>query len=274
MACNITDETLTLADEDDEDDELPRRLITTIGILIFIGAEQSHYECSELWQARRRYLIHSDLLPNPRLNTPWQALYSGQNSHAFITTMGVDVPTFHEILSHGFATLWDIIPIPCNNISITAAPHTYRCSLDAAGALDLILHWLNSTMQDVSLMQIFALIPTTVSRYLHFSLTILLHALRNIPEACIWWPSDDEFQVLNGLVVTHHPLLMGAFGTLDGLNLPVQTSQDQDIKNTTYNWWLHSHFVILVIAFSADGMLLSKPSTESLVLIATTMQAQ
>ena len=35
-----------------------------------------------------------------------------------------------------------------------------------------------------------------------------------------------------------------AFGTADGLDLPVQTSQDQEIKNVTYNGWLHEHFVI------------------------------
>jgi hypothetical protein len=95
MAYNITDETLTLTDNDDEDNELQRRLIVIIGVLIFVRTEQSHYECSEHWQTRRRYLIHSDLLPNPHLNTSWQVLYSGQNNCAFITTMGIDVPTFY-----------------------------------------------------------------------------------------------------------------------------------------------------------------------------------
>ncbi|OAX31026.1 hypothetical protein K503DRAFT_654790, partial [Rhizopogon vinicolor AM-OR11-026] len=52
-----------------------------------------------------------------------------------------------------------------------------------------------------------------------------------------------EFQVLNGLVIARHPLLTGGFGTLDGLNLPVETSQDQEIENATYNGWLHDHFV-------------------------------
>ncbi|KAG2063508.1 hypothetical protein BDR04DRAFT_1137636 [Suillus decipiens] len=229
MAYDITDETLlflALADEDHEDDELRRRCIGSIGILVFVGMEQSCYECSEQRQSRRTYLIRSDLLPDPHLNTPWQALYSAQNNHAFITTMGVDVPTFHYILSY------------------------------AVGALGLVLHWLNSTMRDVSLMQIFALVLATVSRYLHFSLTILLHALKSIPEAYIQWPSGDDFQVLNELVIARHPLLMGGFGTLDRLNLPVQTSQDQEIENATYNGWLHNHFVSSVIAFSADGSII------------------
>ena len=116
MAYNITDEnllslSLALADEDEyKDDEIQRRHITIIGTLIFVGAEQLHYERSECRQARRIYLVRNDLLPNPRLSTPWQALYSGQNNRAFITTMGLDVPTFHHILSHGFATLWNTTP--------------------------------------------------------------------------------------------------------------------------------------------------------------------
>jgi hypothetical protein len=125
-------------------------------------------------------------------------------------------------------------------------------------------------MQKVSLMQIFALMPTNVSCYLHFSLTILLYTLKNIPKAYIQWPSGDQFQVLNKLIVACYPLLIGGFGTLDGLNLPVQISQDQEIKNTTYNGWLHSHIVSSVIAFSTDGALLFKSSAQSFILIATT----
>jgi hypothetical protein len=132
--------------------------------------------------------MRGDLLPNPRLSTPWQALYSGQNDRAFITTMGLDVFTFHHILSSGFATLWNTTPIPCDDTPTTAVPRAHRQSLDAAGALGLVLHWLNLTMREVSLMQIFVLIPTIISCYLHFSLSILLHTLKNIPEAFIQWP--------------------------------------------------------------------------------------
>jgi len=64
MTYDITDEnllSLALADEDDdEDDEIWRRHIA-VGVLIFIGAEQSRYERSERRQARRTYLVRSDL---------------------------------------------------------------------------------------------------------------------------------------------------------------------------------------------------------------------
>jgi hypothetical protein len=88
-------------------------------------------------------------------------------------------------------------------------------------------------MREISLQQIFALIPTTVSRYINFSLTILLRTLRRMPGAMIQWPKGSEFDKSNRLIVSRHPLLTGAFASIDGLNLPVQTSPDQDIENAT-----------------------------------------
>jgi hypothetical protein len=109
-------------------------------------------------------------------------------------------------------------------------------------------------MRQVSLQQIFALVPSTVSRYLCFSLSILLKVLRQMPHAAIMWPQDDEFLELSGYVSTRHPLLHGVFGSIDGLNLPCQVSSDVELENATYNRWLHSHFISLVIVFSSKGL--------------------
>ncbi|KAI5991706.1 hypothetical protein F5J12DRAFT_786347 [Pisolithus orientalis] len=161
------------------------------------------------------------LLPNPCISTPWQKLYESQDDWAFITTMGFDVETFGYILTSGFAMAW---------------------SLNAAGALGLVLHYLNSTMHKISLQQIFAIIPATVSWCITFGLLILLSTLRNMPEGQIHWPKHDEFDELSQLVAQHHPRLTGAFGSIDGLKLPVKTSDDLDIENATFNGWLSEHF--------------------------------
>ncbi|KAG2044584.1 hypothetical protein BDR03DRAFT_930574 [Suillus americanus] len=125
--------------------------------------------------------------------------------------MGVDVSTFNHLLSAGFMTIWNTTPIPRDDIPTTAVPRAHHHSLDSAGALGLVLHWLNSTMQGVSLMQIFALIPSTVSHYLNFALAILLRTLKHIPEGIIQWPAGDKFQELNYLVTARHPLLTGSW---------------------------------------------------------------
>jgi hypothetical protein len=200
------------------------------------------------------YLTRADLLPDPCTDTPWQALYHSQSDHGFITTMGFDVVTFHDILHHGFERLWNETPISRRDVLSSSTPRVNRRSLNACGALGLILHFLDSTMLEVSLAQVFALVPATVLCYVMFALGILLFTLRCMKEAQIHWPVDDEFQEYNDLVLARDPLLLGAFGMMDGLNLPVQTSQDQEIENATFNGWLQDHFISSVFAFGAEGM--------------------
>ena len=227
-------------------------LLASAGLVCY-GLEEAHQLRVSRRSLRRLYLTRTDLLPNPRTNTPWQALYHSQNDRAFITTMGFDVATFHAILHHGFERLWNETPIPRRDVPASSMPRVVRRSLDAHGALGLILHYLNSTMLDVSLSQIFAIVPTTVSRYIEFTLGILLFTLRRMKDARIQWPVGNEFGENNNLILARHPLLLGAFGSMDGLNLPVQTSQDQEVENATFNGWLQEHFISSVFAFGADG---------------------
>jgi len=231
-------------------------LVACAGIIIH-GLDEARRIRAERRRERRLYLTRPDLLPNPRADTPWQILHLGQNDRAFITTTGFDVRTFELILEEGFADVWESMPIARSNVPSSSTPRIHHRSLDASGALGLVLHFLNSTMIDINLCQIFAIIQTTVSRYIAFSLKILLATLRKMEDAKIRWPVDDEFQENNTLIVARHPLLTGAFGSLDGLNLAVQTSKDQEIENATFNGWLHEHFVSSVLAFSSHGMFLS-----------------
>lgn len=203
----------------------------------------------------RLYLTRPDLAQHPRDGTPWHALYQNQHDRAFITTMGIDVATFHYILNSGFANEWNTFTIPRNDTNFHGVPRIRRRSLDAAGALGLCLHYLNSTAPEFNLQQIFSLIPSTVTRYITFALDLLLLTLRRIFEALIIWPrSVQEFRKLAALVAEHHPFVQGAFGFIDGLNLPVQVHGDDTIQNSTYNGWLHSHFISNVLVFSPEGM--------------------
>lgn len=71
-------------------------------------------------------------------------------------------------------------------------------------------------MLEVSLSQIFAIVPTTVSRYITFTLVILLFTLKHMKDARIQWPVDNEFEENSSLILARHPLLIGAFGSMDG----------------------------------------------------------
>ena len=133
----------------------------------------------------RTYLTRSDLNPSPCIGTPWQHMHARGNDRAFITTMGIDVATVEYLLAQGFAEAWDLTPIPHNDVSSTGVPRIDHHSLDAAGALGLVLHYLASTMCEISLQQISGLIPSTVTQYLLFSHQILLQVLHKIPSAHI-----------------------------------------------------------------------------------------
>ncbi|KAN0137257.1 hypothetical protein V8E53_004967 [Lactarius tabidus] len=123
-------------------------------------------------QSHRLSLCRAELLPNPRIGTPWQRLRDSQEDRPFITTMGFDVATFRLLLEGpgSFGERWDSesTPIPRNDVSVFGASRLTSHPLDGAGALGLILHYLGSTRLEVSLQQIFALTPATLNRYLQF----------------------------------------------------------------------------------------------------------
>lgn len=241
-------------EEEWEEDDLVEQATGLLG-LMRIGAEEARKLRAERRLAHHMYFTCSDLLPNPQVDTPWQVLYNRKNDRAFITTMGLDVASFELILNSGFSDQWNHTPITRRNISQLATPRIHTRSLNAAGSLGSVLHYLNSTIGEVSLQQISALIPSTVSRYINFSMPMLLKVLRQMPEASICWPEGEEFEDLSALVVERHPLLSGAFGTMDGLNLPVQVSTDKEIKNACYNGWLYDHFISSVLAFAVNSKL-------------------
>jgi len=67
-----------------------------------------------------------------------------------------------------FGELWETSPIPHNDVCATGGPRVWHRSLYGAGALGLVLHYLGSAMLEVSLQQIFALIPATLNRCYDF----------------------------------------------------------------------------------------------------------
>jgi hypothetical protein len=169
--------------------------------------------------------------------------------------MGFDVETFNFILDSGFGELWNLMPIPRDDTNSSGNLWPGRRSLDVSGALGLVLHYLNSTVMELSLQEIFSLIPSTVSRYITFGLEILLNILHCIPNARIQWPwTQQQCENYTNLITACHPRLHGAFATIDGLNLMVETANDIDIENATYNGWLSEHFISSVIVFAPDGM--------------------
>ncbi|KIK52702.1 hypothetical protein GYMLUDRAFT_250962 [Collybiopsis luxurians FD-317 M1] len=247
---------LTFQQQTEQEEEEQQLLDLIILAAVAFGILNNEDECIRRMNPSCLYLTRPQLMPHPCLESPWIRLWQGQDDCAFITTMGLDVATFHFILEgHGhFADVWDSTPIPRGDVSQAAAPRVGMRSLDAAGALGLVLHYLGSAIHEVQLQQIFAIVPSVLTRYLHFSLDILLATLRKMKEARIALPeTQDEYEELSLLVVACHPLLEGAFSSIDGLALPAQVSDDPEIENATYNGWKTDHTITNVLMFSLKG---------------------
>lgn len=244
--------------EDDEDDEEDALLAQgALAGLVLLGVAERQQERIEKRRPRRLYLTRRDLLSDPRHGTPWQQLWSSQNDRAFITTMGIDVQTFRLLLD-GFAPRWNSIPIPRDDVSSTGHPRLGRRSLDGAGALGLLLHYLGSAALETTLELIFAIIPTTMSRYLYFARKILLDVVKNMPEGAIRMPATrSECEELTELVCARHSLLHGAIATIDGLELPGQEAEDPETENATYSGWKATHLIKNVIIWSPKGEIIA-----------------
>lgn len=242
------------ADDADDRDYQEASAAAALLLIISLGAQESKRTRAHRRHPSRLYLCRHQLMPDPRGSTPWQRLHASQSDRAFITTMGFNVDTFNYILQQGFASRWEGSAIPRTDTNASGGARPAVRSLDGAGALGLVLHYLNSTMREVSLQQIFALIPSTVSRYITFGLRILSELLPAIPETRISWPSDlATVRRYNDLIIVRHPLLTGAFGSIDGLNLLLQESANTEIKNATYNGWTATHNVSSILVFSPEG---------------------
>jgi hypothetical protein len=145
-----------LAVDEQADNDDVEQLLAALAV-IWAGMTITHLEKTRVRNPSRLYLTRPQLLPNPRFDTPWQRLHASQSDRAFITTMGFDVPTFDSIIAARFGQLWYEMPIPRPDSNENGRPRPGGRSLDAEGALGLVLHYLNSTMREISLQEIFCI---------------------------------------------------------------------------------------------------------------------
>ncbi|ETO72352.1 hypothetical protein F444_11519 [Phytophthora nicotianae P1976] len=237
--------------EDEDDDEW---LDESTSIMFAMAAERERIR--KFRQRGRSSLTRADLPRNPRHGTSWECIYAAGNDAAFIITTGFDVASFHSLL-RPFTEVWDRVPIPRSDVDIEGVSRPSRRSLSPTGALALVLHFLNSTMAELSLQEIFGLTPSVCSRYVNFGLRILLETLKITPEGRIEWPKiPAKFAYYAELIAARHPSLHGAFCSIDGVKIPVAESLDEDTQKPQYNGWTCSHYCSSVFVFAPDGAIL------------------
>jgi hypothetical protein len=162
------------------------------------------------------------------LDSAWASLWRSQSDRAFITTMGMDVATFDDLLSH-FAGQWNFSTIDQANVNRHGKPQIGQQLLDAAGCLGLVLHWLCLTMVSYTLKKLFAITPAVCSRYLSMGLQHLLLCLREHHQVRFLWSTTKEKVCRHsGQIKRKFPRLTNCIGFVDGVNLPGSVSDDKE----------------------------------------------
>lgn len=180
--------------------DFERTLASALLATIFTYGHLARSLRAEGRRRHRLYLCRPELVPNPRIGSPWQYLYESQSDRAFITTMGIDTRIFQVILDAGFEHRWNSTAIPRTDTNVNGEPRLGARSLDSAGGLGLYLHYLRSSMREVGLQLIFALIPSTVNRYLAFARQILLSTLKDYSASRVTWVDDDKLDEMSNLI--------------------------------------------------------------------------
>ena len=119
----------------------------------------------------------------------------------------------------------------------------YETMGDPKKALGLVYHYLTSAMPDTALQQIFALVPSTVTRYRAWAMKILLNVLRCIPSGRIsWWKDEDECAEDSALICARNVFVGRVFwdcprvcnGKIDVTDLPLRSLDSGQATESAY----------------------------------------
>lgn len=194
----------------------------------------------------------------------WYVLRDSRSDAGFLDAMGVNVAGL-ETLLRAFSPYYEVRSGPGRVGRPPALP-------DKGAALACVLHFYRTSLELVSLCEIFGLPRATLSRVLENGEAALERALRDLSDARVTWPSFEKQQEMAARIKARHPLLDGRFGFVDGKNYKVEQSGDVEIQNGDYNGilcalrfflghdfrlffigWHHCCYVTGVFAFGADG---------------------
>jgi hypothetical protein len=162
--------------------------------------------------------------------------------------MGLSVAAFKELLKP-FSDEWKSKKTS-NNCK------GRKAIISPADILGLVLHWLNSTMCQKTLSEIFGLVPSAVSAFLGIGLIVLHSVLSKLPCAKVSWPTHNEMEEYAKMIHAREPLLSKSIGFVDGLNIPLLESGDSDVQNAYYNGWLSACYVSNVFVFAPTGKII------------------
>jgi hypothetical protein len=199
---------------------------------------------------RNRSYLRLGLNPNVS-HSPWRYLLEHGGDADYLCTMGLDrnafralYSTFHDVWAQRFV----------KKVYNGRGRPTVFESYDVLG---LTLNFLNSTMRQKTLCQVFSTKPSTLSRMLMAGLKCLHRSLRCIPDSHVRWPTLAEMEALAVTLEQRSDALLRfgirPWGFVDGLSLSIFEPGEIGIQNAFYNGWTSCCKVTNVFVFTTDG---------------------
>lgn len=204
--------------------------------------------------------IHRRSVPHPlrsALSTHWKQLLSCGTSSNFICEINFDRHCVLTVLIPRFEAVRNAVNF--------GSPYRYgpkvrgrKPLLESVDILGLVLKYLKSTARQHELCGMFGLVPSTVSVWIDYGLTVLLRVLRDktVPEFRVAWPTVAEMDASYKLLRCNRPngcLLPDVFGVVDGGRMLCADYSDADLQNAYYEGYTGNVEVTNIFVFNFFG---------------------
>lgn len=232
--------------------------ITTVATTLSVAV-------SHIRKTRRRVqpYIHRASMPHPLRSdqtTQWKELVSCGSSSDFVKLLNFDRHCFFDILLPRFESVRSTVNFgsPFRKGPKKRGRNPHVTSLDILG---LVLKYVKSTGRQYEMCGMFGFVPSTVSVWIDYGLTVLLKVLRDksVPEFRVKWPKIEEMDESHRLLKfnrSNGPLLPNVFAVIDGARMPCADYTDSDLQNAFYEGYTGNTEITNIFVFNFKGELI------------------
>jgi hypothetical protein len=207
------------------------------------------------FRMRRIHQITRRALMDPFLS-PFLKLYHSWCTQSFITYTGFDYDSFESILLLFTPYFNEFTPYSSTG-GIVRVRREKGCKrmISPLICLGLVLVRTWTRVSLFSLQPDFGLLHSCLVLWLRFGMRIVINILQDHPLARVRKPSQEEVTAYQQATVAKYHSLPEVWGTLDGLNLNIQSTKDVKVQRIFYNGWMHGHYVSSISVFGMDGVI-------------------
>src|SRR6202165_972723 len=185
----------------------------------------------------RHYLSRTALPPNH--TSAWYSLIHSRDDRSFINVLSLD--------TRSFLSLYDIFKTQYSTAT--------QCSMRPIDALGLCLYYITGKDSRNRLMQIFNITSSVLGRQLNNGLKALEVTVDQHTDCSISWPTHTEMENYSLLIRNKEPLVVNAWGFVDGVFFEMDNPSTPSVQNAYYNGWKAYCSVSNVLLFTPDGLI-------------------